>query len=242
MASIPSLYRDVVDLEGQVRRATGLGICRNLPVDAAQPEEHEQSRRRSQARSAGAGQRLQRRVASSSARASSGARSTTTPWRTISSPRRTSPPATTSTRASKASVCWRRSHRRSIPIRSPGDEHAYTPERDRRRRRRPTSTGVPEPTRAALAELCRIIASSDPRVRAEIKWNAPSFAIDDHFATTGMLKAGGVRLVLHTGRRRTAGSPSRDRRPRRSCWTGRTPTVRSRSSPTKAMSVAMSRR
>lgn len=39
--------------------------------------------------------------------------------------------------------------------------------------------GVPEPTRAALAELCRIIAGSDPRVRGEIKWNAPSFVIDD---------------------------------------------------------------
>jgi hypothetical protein len=61
---------------------------------------------------------------------------------------------------------------------------------------------TPEPARAALAELCRIISESDPRVRAEIKWNAPSFAIDEHFATTGLLKAGGVRLVLHTGARR----------------------------------------
>jgi hypothetical protein len=59
--------------------------------------------------------------------------------------------------------------------------------------------GVPEPTRSALAELCRIIAASDPRIRGEIKWNAPSFAIDDHFATTGVLKTGGIRLVLHTG-------------------------------------------
>lgn len=59
--------------------------------------------------------------------------------------------------------------------------------------------GVPEPTRAALAELCRIIAASDPRIRGEIKWNAPSFAIDDHFATTGVLKTSGIRLVLHTG-------------------------------------------
>lgn len=59
--------------------------------------------------------------------------------------------------------------------------------------------GVPEPARAALTELCRIVAASDPRVRGEIKWNAPSFAIDDHFATTGVRKAGGVRLVLHTG-------------------------------------------
>ena len=38
---------------------------------------------------------------------------------------------------------------------------------------------TPEPTRTALAELCRIIGQSDPRVRAEIKWNAPSFTIDD---------------------------------------------------------------
>lgn len=63
---------------------------------------------------------------------------------------------------------------------------------------------TPEPAAAALAELCRIIADSDPRVRAEIKWNAPSFAIDDHFATTGVLTSGGIRLVLHTGARRTA--------------------------------------
>ena len=61
---------------------------------------------------------------------------------------------------------------------------------------------VPDPARAALGELCRIVASSDERVRAEIKWNAPSFTIDEHFATTGLLKAGGVRLVLHTGAKR----------------------------------------
>ena len=61
---------------------------------------------------------------------------------------------------------------------------------------------VPEPARSALAEVRRIVESSDERVRAEIKWNAPSFAIDDHFATTGVIKAGGIRLVLHTGAKR----------------------------------------
>ena len=61
---------------------------------------------------------------------------------------------------------------------------------------------VREPPRAALTELCRIITSSDDRIRGEIKWNAPSFAIDDHFATTGIVKGGGIRLVLHTGARR----------------------------------------
>lgn len=65
---------------------------------------------------------------------------------------------------------------------------------------------VPEPTRSALAELCRIIEASDERVRGEIKWNAPSYAIDDHFATTGVERSGGVRLVLHTGARRV-GAP-----------------------------------
>lgn len=68
--------------------------------------------------------------------------------------------------------------------------------------------GVPEPTRTALAELCRIIQSCDDRIRGEIKWNAPSFAIADHFATTGITPGGGIRLVLHTGARRK-GDPQR---------------------------------
>lgn len=37
--------------------------------------------------------------------------------------------------------------------------------------------GVPEPTRTALADLCRVIAVSDARGPGEIKWNAPSFGI-----------------------------------------------------------------
>ncbi|MET0827893.1 MAG: DUF1801 domain-containing protein [Microbacterium sp.] len=67
---------------------------------------------------------------------------------------------------------------------------------------------VAEPPRAALTELCRIITSSDDRVRGEIKWNAPSFAIDDHFATTGIVRGGGIRLVLHTGARRMSSARS----------------------------------
>lgn len=66
---------------------------------------------------------------------------------------------------------------------------------------------TPEPARAALAELCRIIEASDDRVRGEIKWNAPSYTIDEHFATTGIERSGGVRLVLHTGAKRV-GAPT----------------------------------
>ncbi|QZY51526.1 DUF1801 domain-containing protein [Leucobacter tenebrionis] len=50
-----------------------------------------------------------------------------------------------------------------------------------------------------LAELCRIIEQSDGRVVGEIKWNAPSYRIVEHFATTGIERKGGIRLVLHTG-------------------------------------------
>ncbi|MET0714960.1 MAG: DUF1801 domain-containing protein [Mycetocola sp.] len=53
--------------------------------------------------------------------------------------------------------------------------------------------------KGALAELCDIIRALDPRIDESIKWNAPSFSISDHFATTGFSPAGAIRLVLHTG-------------------------------------------
>ncbi|PJJ56602.1 uncharacterized protein DUF1801 [Mumia flava] len=54
-----------------------------------------------------------------------------------------------------------------------------------------------------LAALCDLIQDVDPRIEGSIKWNAPSFAITDHFATTGLERtAPAVRLVLHTGARR----------------------------------------
>ncbi|WP_294179173.1 DUF1801 domain-containing protein [uncultured Schumannella sp.] len=63
---------------------------------------------------------------------------------------------------------------------------------------------VPEPTRATLAALCAVIRAADPRLRDEIKWNAPSFALTDHLATTGVNRDGSVRLVLHTGAEKRA--------------------------------------
>lgn len=59
--------------------------------------------------------------------------------------------------------------------------------------------GVPEPARSTLAALCELVRASDDRLREEIKWNAPSFALTDHLATTGVHRDGTVRLVLHTG-------------------------------------------
>lgn len=56
-----------------------------------------------------------------------------------------------------------------------------------------------QPLKGALRDLCDLIRAVDPRIDEGIKWNAPSFSIDDHFATTGFSPAGALRLVLHTG-------------------------------------------
>jgi len=59
--------------------------------------------------------------------------------------------------------------------------------------------GLSQPAAGMLAELCDVIRSADSRIDESIKWNAPSFSIVDHFATTGFSPAGALRLVLHTG-------------------------------------------
>lgn len=51
----------------------------------------------------------------------------------------------------------------------------------------------------AFNALCGVVRSVDPRIDEGIKWNAPSFFITDHFATTGLTRDGVIRLVLHTG-------------------------------------------
>lgn len=56
-----------------------------------------------------------------------------------------------------------------------------------------------QPLTDALADLCDVIRTVDPRIEESIKWNAPSFSIADHFATTGFSPSGALRLVLHTG-------------------------------------------
>jgi hypothetical protein len=55
------------------------------------------------------------------------------------------------------------------------------------------------PLREPFTALCDLIRSADERIDETIKWNAPSFFITDHFATTGLTRDGPIRLVLHTG-------------------------------------------
>jgi uncharacterized protein YdhG (YjbR/CyaY superfamily) len=67
---------------------------------------------------------------------------------------------------------------------------------------------IPAVRRGALDELRRIVLASDRRVGEELKWNSPSFFVDDHFATFNLRRGPhadpndkGVRLILHTGAR-----------------------------------------
>lgn len=55
------------------------------------------------------------------------------------------------------------------------------------------------PLEPALRELCAIVRDTDPRIGEEIKWNAPSFFLTGHFATTNLRPRGPLLLVLHSG-------------------------------------------
>ena len=57
-----------------------------------------------------------------------------------------------------------------------------------------------EHTMSAQVERLRTaILGSDSRVNESIKWNAPSFFIEDHFATFNLHYPDRVQIVLHAG-------------------------------------------
>lgn len=55
------------------------------------------------------------------------------------------------------------------------------------------------PHRDGIERLRVLILGLDPRIGEEIKWNAPSFRIDDHFATFRLHPPKNIQLILHTG-------------------------------------------
>ena len=61
--------------------------------------------------------------------------------------------------------------------------------------------GFDHPCKAGVEELRRAILALDPRIGEEVKWNAPSFRLDDHFATFRLNPIPIFQLVLHTGAR-----------------------------------------
>ena len=51
-----------------------------------------------------------------------------------------------------------------------------------------------------------MILEIDERVVEDIKWNAPSFKLDDHFATFRVTPPKNIQLILHTGAKAKANS------------------------------------
>jgi hypothetical protein len=54
------------------------------------------------------------------------------------------------------------------------------------------------PQKAAILAVRDLIKSAHPDIREGVKWNAPSYALRDDFATF-QLRHKGVQLVLHLG-------------------------------------------
>lgn len=57
------------------------------------------------------------------------------------------------------------------------------------------------PKKLEVETLRAIILGADPRIKEEIKWNAPSFFVNDsdHFATVKPRPLESVQIVFHTG-------------------------------------------
>jgi len=55
------------------------------------------------------------------------------------------------------------------------------------------------PMAAQVERLRSAILGTDSRINESIKWNAPSFSIDDHFATFNLHYPDRIQIVLHAG-------------------------------------------
>jgi hypothetical protein len=55
------------------------------------------------------------------------------------------------------------------------------------------------PAKPVIETLRGAIRQLDPRISESIKWNAPSFALREHFATFRIAPKGEVQLIFHLG-------------------------------------------
>lgn len=58
---------------------------------------------------------------------------------------------------------------------------------------------LPPPQQQQTRAIRRIILGVDPRITEEIKWNAPSFALGEHFVTFNGWAKDYVQLIFHHG-------------------------------------------
>lgn len=55
------------------------------------------------------------------------------------------------------------------------------------------------PHRPGIDTLRQAILGADPRITEQIKWNAPSFKLQDHFLTFKLHPPGTLQLIFHVG-------------------------------------------
>lgn len=55
------------------------------------------------------------------------------------------------------------------------------------------------PHKKGVEALRKAILGIDTRIQEEVKWNAPSFYLDDHFATFRLHPGNTFQLILHRG-------------------------------------------
>jgi hypothetical protein len=59
--------------------------------------------------------------------------------------------------------------------------------------------GLDHPYKQSVQRIRTLILSLKSDIKEEVKWNAPSFFIKDHFATFRLHPANTFQLILHTG-------------------------------------------
>jgi hypothetical protein len=57
------------------------------------------------------------------------------------------------------------------------------------------------PERRLIDAVRGLIAGAAPEATEQVKWNSPSFAMSEHFATLNLRAKRGIQLVLHLGAR-----------------------------------------
>jgi len=60
------------------------------------------------------------------------------------------------------------------------------------------------PHKDAIDRLIALTSSADPRIELRWKWNAPSFALGDDFATFHLRAKEGVMIIMHFGAKKRA--------------------------------------
>lgn len=55
------------------------------------------------------------------------------------------------------------------------------------------------PLKEEIESVRALILGIDPRIKESIKWNAPSFYLEDHFCTFKLRPVESIQLILHRG-------------------------------------------